>query len=86
MDTLREPAPEAEEEPSALPSVLFSMNVTVDDAPVPLEIYDGDDPEEAVTAFCSQHMSSAGESCSKQLLPHVTTKLGEFTAASGIVG
>ena len=55
--------------------MLFSMNVTVDNEAVPLEIFDGDDPDEVVTAFCATHMAGAGESCSKQLLPHVTSKI-----------
>jgi len=81
------PAEEGEEPAAALPAVLFAMNVTVDDAPVPLEVFDGDDPEEAVAAFCGEHMAGAGESCAKQLLPHVTKKLGEleFAAAAGVV-
>ena len=88
-----EPAP-AEEEPAAAeeeeaepaaaaePTMLFSMNVTVDNEAVPLEIFDGDDPDEVVTAFCATHMAGAGESCSKQLLPHVTSKIAAITPAS----
>jgi len=41
-----------------------------------------DDPEEAVTAFCALHMAGAGESCGKQLLPHVTSKI-EAAISSG---
>ena len=73
----REAAPVAAE-----PTMLFSMNVTVDNEAVPLEIFDGDDPDEVVTAFCATHMAGAGESCSKQLLPHVTSKIAAITPAS----
>ena len=66
---------EAEPAAAAEPTMLFSMNVTVDNEAVPLEIFDGDDPDEVVTAFCATHMAGAGESCSKQLLPHVTSKI-----------
>ena len=38
-------------------------------------LMNGDDPDEVVTAFCATHMAGAGESCSKQLLPHVTSKI-----------
>ena len=88
-----EPEPAAPEEPEpaaaepageAVPNVLFAMNVTVDEKPILLEVYENDDPEEAVTAFCALHMAGAGESCGKQLLPHVTSKI-EAAISSGSV-
>ena len=42
---------------------------------IDLVIYEGQEPLEAVTAFCSKYMASAGGACTDQLLPHVVRKL-----------
>ena len=78
-----EPEPAAAEQPPATePRLLFQMPVTLDDKEVALKIYEGDDPEEVVATFCAEHMASAGDSCMRQLLPHVTKKLEEAADAT----
>lgn len=81
--------PAAEDAPAAAdgPEPIFQMPVTVDDADVPLKIFANEDPEEVVIAFCAEHMADAGESCSRQLLPHVLKKMEEFeNSVAGIDG
>ena len=51
------------------------LGVCAPDAAMRRLLGHGDDPDEVVTAFCATHMAGAGESCSKQLLPHVTSKI-----------
>ena len=78
-----EPEPAAAEQPPATePRLLVQMSVTLDDKEVVLKIYVGDDVEEVVAAFCAEHMASAGDSCMRQLLPHVTKKLEEAADAT----
>ena len=78
-----EPEPAAAEQPPATePRLLFQMPVTLDEKEVALKIYEGDDPEEVVATFCAEHMASAGDSCMRQLLPHVTKKLEEAADAT----
>ena len=71
-----EPEPEPEPEPAAAePKLLVNMPVTVDDREIFLQIWEGDDSNVKIAAFCDEHMSDSAESCIKQLTPHVNKKL-----------
>jgi hypothetical protein len=57
--------------------VIATLPVTVDESDINLVIYEGQQPAEAVDAFCKKHMASAGTACMDQLLPHVEKKISD---------
>lgn len=71
----QEPSVAVDEEEAPQRRLLVSMPVTVDDAEVHLEIFEGDDAVERVSAFCADNMADSVDSCVRQLTPHVERKL-----------
>jgi len=57
--------------------IVATLPVNIDDHDVNLIIHRGEEPADAVKAFCAEHMSESGEACQTQLLPHVLGKLAE---------
>lgn len=58
--------------------LLISLPITVDDVPKELMIFEGDEPMEAVLAFCNENMPDEGAACADQLFHVVQDNFADF--------
>jgi hypothetical protein len=66
------------EEPKA---VVATVSVTLDEEEIALNIYEGQSGEDAVVAFCREHVADEVSACIRQLLPSVLERLEEINQA-----
>lgn len=67
--------PDLEENISEVKDILATIPVTLDDKPLDLIVYKGQNPELAVVEFCRDNMPNDINNCVKQLLPNVLDQL-----------
>jgi hypothetical protein len=71
-----EPVLEKKQEPVETRTVINTVPITLDEAVLDLNIYEGQGPEEAVAEFCSKNIPEDVSGCIRQLLPSVLDHAG----------
>jgi len=64
------------------PAIIASIPITLDEDEVILNVHDGESAEDAVVAFCREHVADEVAACIRQLLPTVLERMDEINTAA----
>lgn len=81
-EAVEQPDETLESVPEKERAIVATVSVTLDEEEIALNIYEGQSGEDAVIAFCKEHVADEVSACIRQLLPSVLERLEEISAAA----